>query len=196
MVENKNGGEIYMEQKDFRTVRMKDGEAIIREDTWPYYVYILKEGKARIMKNVERRQVLIGTLNKGDVIGEMAFFGKTKRTVSVIADGDVIVEMITKDAFLNIVDKLPMNVRTRLHAMASDLTGVTEIYSRLAALLQGMNTEKKMIAGETIEMEIQELPHFMRHIITGIDRRHSMTVESLNKLSLQLGEKQRGRLNN
>lgn len=185
-----------MEQRDFRTVRMKDGEAIIREDTWPYYVYILKVGKARIMKNVEGRQVLIGTLNKGDVIGEMAFFGKTKRTVSVIADGDVIVEMITKDAFLNIVDKLPRNVRTRLHAMASDLRGVTEIYSRLAALLEGMNTEKKMLAGETTEMEIQELPHFMRHIITGIDRRHSITVAGLNKLSFQLGEKQRGRLNN
>ena len=187
---------IYTELFDSRINKVKDGEAIIKEDTWPYYVYVLKDGKARILKNVDGRQVLIGSLTKGDIFGEMAFLGKTKRTVSVLADGDVIVEMITRDTFLNFVDKLPRNVRTRLHAMASDLTGVTEIHSRLAALLQGMNTEKKMIAEETIEMEIQELPHFMRHIITGIDRRHSITVESLNKLSLQLGEKQRGRLNN
>ena len=29
-----------MERIASRTVKVKDGEAIIREDTWPYYVYI------------------------------------------------------------------------------------------------------------------------------------------------------------
>ena len=187
---------IYTELFDSRINKVKDGESIIKEDTWPYYVYVLKDGKARILKNVDGRQVLIGSLTKGDIFGEMAFLGKTKRTVSVIADGDAIVEMITRDTLMNFVDKLPRNVRTRLYTMASDLTSITEIYSRLAALLQDMNAEKKMIVAESFEIEIKEMPSFMRHIITGIDRRHSVAVEGLNKLSFQLEEQQRGRLDN
>ena len=185
-----------MERIASRTVKVRDGEIIIQEDTWPYYVYVLKDGKARVLKNVGGKQVLIGALTKGDIFGEIAFLGKTKRAASVIADGDVIVEMITKDAFMNFVDKLPRNVRTRLYTMASDLTGITEIYSRLVALLQDMNAEKKMIVAETFEMESKEMPNFMRHIITGIDRRHSVAVEGLNKLSFHLEKNQTRLLNN
>lgn len=185
-----------MERIVSRTVKVRDGEIIIRENTWPYYAYILKEGNAKVLKNVGGKQVLIGALTKGDIFGEMAFLGKTKRTVSVIADGEAIVEMITKDTFMNFVDKLPRNVRTRLYTMASDLTGITEIYSRLVALLQDMNAEKKIIVAETFEMESKEMPNFMRHIITGMDRRHSVAVEGLSKLSFQLGEKQTRLLNN
>ena len=185
-----------MERIASRTVKVRDGEIIIQEDTWPYYVYVLKDGKARVLKNVGGKQVLIDALTKGDIFGEMAFLGKTKRTVSVIADGDVIVEMITKDAFMNFVDKLPRNVRTRLYTMTSDLTGITEIYSRLVALLQDMTPEKKMIVAETFEMESKEMPNFMQHIITGIDRRHSVAVEGLNKLLFQLEKNQTRLLNN
>ena len=179
-----------------RIKKVNGGDTILEEDTWPYYVYALKDGQAKVLKTVDGRQVLIGALTKGDVFGEMAFLGETKRTVSVIADGDVIVEMITKDAFMDFVDKLPRNVRTRLYTMASDLAGITEIYSRLVALLQDMNAEKKMIVAETFEMESKEMPNFMRHIITGIDRRHSVAVEGLNKLSFHLEKKQTRLLNN
>lgn len=181
---------IVMEHIDPRIRKVKDGEAIIKEDTWPYYAYVLKDGKAKVLKNVDGRRVLIGTLTKGDIFGEMDFLGKTKRTVSVIADGDAIVEMIERDIFMDFVDKLPRNVQTRLCTMASDLMSMTEIYSRLVVLLQNMNIEKKMIAAETFETEVKKIPEFMRHVITVMDRRHSVAVEGLKKLSFQLEEKQ------
>src|SRR3990167_5361149 len=147
-----------MERIASRTVKVRDGEIIIQEGTWPYYVYILKEGKTRVLKNVGGKQVLIGLLTEGDIFGEISFLGKTKRTVSVIADGEAIVEMITRDTFMDFVDKLPRNVQTRLCTMASDLTGITEIYSRLVALLQDMNAEKKMIARDTFMDFVDKLP--------------------------------------
>lgn len=54
-----------------RTRKVRDGEFIIQEDTWPYYAYILKEGKARVLKNVDGKQVLIGLLAEGDIFGEI-----------------------------------------------------------------------------------------------------------------------------
>ena len=185
-----------MERIVSRTVKVRDGEAIIKEDTWPYYVYILKDGKAKVLKNVDGREVLIGTLSKGDIFGEMDFLGKTKRTISVIADGEAIVEMITRDTFMDFVDKLPRNVQTRLCTMASDLTSMSEIYSRLVVLLQNMNAEKKMIAAETFEIEAKKIPEFIRQVITGMDRRHSVAVEGLNKLSFQVERRRIRQLNN
>jgi len=184
-----------MERIASRTVKVKDGEIIIQEGTWPYYAYILKEGKARVLKNVGGKQVLIGLLTEGDIFGEISFLGKTKRTVSVIADGEAIVEMITRDTFMDFVDKLPRNVQTRLCTMASDLTSMSEIYSRLVVLLQNMNAEKKMIAAETFEIEAKKIPEFIRQVITGMDRRHSVAVEGLNKLSFQVERRQTRQLN-
>ena len=184
-----------MERIASRTVKVKDGEIIIQEGTWPYYAYILKEGKARVLKNVGGKQVLIDLLTEGDIFGEISFLGKTKRTVSVIADGEAIVEMITRDTFMDFVDKLPRNVQTRLCTMASDLTSMSEIYSRLVVLLQNMNAEKKMIAAETFEIEAKKIPEFIRQVITGMDRRHSVAVEGLNKLSFQVERRQTRQLN-
>ncbi len=186
---------IYTELFDSRIKKVKDGEIIIQEGTWPYYAYILKEGKARVLKNVGGKQVLIDLLTEGDIFGEISFLGKTKRTVSVIADGEAIVEMITRDTFMDFVDKLPRNVQTRLCTMANDLTSMSEIYSRLVVLLQNMNAEKKMIAAETFEIEAKKIPEFIRQVITGMDRRHSVAVEGLNKLSFQVERRQTRHLN-
>src|SRR3990172_494582 len=185
-----------MERIVSRTVKLRDGEIIIQEDTWPYYAYILKEGNAKVLKNVDGKQVLIGLLTEGDIFGEIAFLGKTKRTVSVIADGEAIVEMITRDTFMDFVDKLPRNVQTRLCTMASDLTSMSEIYSRLVVLLQNVCTETKRISAETFEIEAKKIPEFIRHVITEMGRRHSVVVEGLNILSSQLEKKQTRLLNN
>lgn len=185
-----------MERPDFRTVHIKDGETIIREGAWPYYVYVLKDGNARILKNVAGRQVLIGILTKGDTFGEIDCLGRTRRTVSVVADGDATVEMITKDAFMDFVGKLPRNELTRLSAMSHDFTNIAEIYSRLIALLQNMDAKTKMLGVETVEMGDKKLPEFVHRVITAMDRRYSIAVEGINKLSFQLGERQRGQLHN
>ncbi len=179
-----------------RIKKVSGGDAIFEEDTWPYYAYILKDGKAKVLKSIYGRQVLIGTLTKGDSFGEMDLLGKAKRTVSVVADGDVIVEMITKDALLCFIDKLPLNVRARLCAMANDLTNITEIYSRLVVLLQNMCAETKAIPSETFEMDTEKMPEFFRRVITTADRRHHIAVEGINNLSLQLERRQARHLNN
>jgi len=80
--------------------------------------------------------------------------------------------------------------------MASDLTSMSEIYSRLVVLSQNMNAEKKMIAAETFEIEAKKIPEFIRQVITGMDRRHSVAVEGLNKLSFQVERRRIRQLNN
>lgn len=111
-----------MERSNSIIKKVKDGGIIIKEDAWPHYACVLISGKAKVFKNVDDRQVLIGSLKNGDIFGEMGFFGEIQRNVSVIADGDVIAEMISRDTFMEFFDRFPRNVQTRLYAMASDLT--------------------------------------------------------------------------
>ena len=179
-----------------RTRKVRDGEIIVQEDTWPYYAYILKEGKARVFKNADGKQVFIGLLAEGDIFGEIAFLGKTKRTVSVIADGDAIVAMVTRDTFMDCIGKLPRSVQTRLYTMATDLTRMSEIYCRLVVLLQNRNAETKILNMNSFETEIEKIPEFMRRVVVTVNRRHSGVVEGLNILSSQLEKKQSGPLNN
>ncbi|QQR68019.1 MAG: cyclic nucleotide-binding domain-containing protein [Candidatus Brocadia sp.] len=63
------------------------------------------------LENVNNKQVLVGTLKTGDIFGEMSFFGMAKRTASVTADGDVVVGMITKDTFMEAINKLSRSTR-------------------------------------------------------------------------------------
>lgn len=111
-----------MERVDPGIKKVKDGGVIIKEDAWPQYACVLISGKAKVFKNVNDRQVLIGSLKNGDIFGEMGFLGEMQRNVSVVADGDVVVEMISRDTFMEFFDRFPRNVQIRLYAMASDLT--------------------------------------------------------------------------
>ena len=80
--------------------------------------------------------------------------------------------------------------------MASDLTSMSEIYSRLAVLLQNRNAETKIVNMKTFETEIEKIPEFMRRVVITMERRHSVVVEGLNILSSQLEKKQTRLLNN
>ena len=110
-----------MEQFISRTEKIKDGSVILEEGSWAYYAYVLQSGRAKVWKNINNKQVLVGTLKEGDIFGEMSFFGMAKRTASVTADGDVIVGMITKDTFMEAVNKLPKEAHVKLDKMTQDL---------------------------------------------------------------------------
>ena len=98
-----------------------------------------------MVKTIHGKPALIGTPNRGDVFGEMAFLGRAKRNASVVADGDVGVEMIAKDAFMEVLDQLPQSVRPKIRAMVNDLTSMTENQSRLMAYLNVLQGLKEKI---------------------------------------------------
>lgn len=172
-----------------RTEKIKDGDTIVEEGTWAFYAYVLKSGQARVVKHIDGKPVLIGTLSKGDIIGEMAFIGGARRTASVIADGDVEVEMIAKDTFMEALDQLPQGVRSKLKAMVSDLTGVTEIEGRLMAYLSEVQRmQEKMIDLKSFEREIEKMPELLRRVVIKLVQRLNAALEGCTKLAAQAEE--------
>jgi CRP-like cAMP-binding protein len=100
--------------------------------------------------------VLVGTLKEGDIFGEMSFFGMAKRTASVTADGDVVVGMITKDVFMESVNKLPKEARAKLDKMTQDLLYLNDAYNRLTNCLREISDIKgRMIDPRLFEKEVE-----------------------------------------
>ena len=172
-----------------RTEKIKDGETIVEEGTWAFYAYILKSGKAKVLKNIDDRPVLIRTLSTGDVFGEMAFLGGVKRTASVVADGDVEVEIISKDAFMDALDQLPEDVRSKLNTLLSDLTGMTEVNGRLMALLDELQKMRaRTFDLRSFETEVEKMPGLLHQMVIALVQRLNASVESCTTVAAQVAE--------
>ena len=172
-----------------RKEKIKDGEAILEEGTWAYYAYVLKAGKAKVFKNINDKPVLIGTLDTGDIFGEVAFLGGAKRTASVIADGDVEVDMIPRDSFFDALSQLPRGLRSKLNALVSDLTFMDEVRGRLIAFLHELqNMRAKMIDLKSFEGEVENMPELLRQVVIAFAKRLNASVEGCTKLGAQAEE--------
>ena len=172
-----------------RKEKIKDVEAILEEGTWAYYAYVLKSGKAKVFKNINDKPVLIGTLDKGDIFGEVAFLGGAKRTASVIADGDVEVDMIPRDGFFDALNQLPRGLRSKLNALVSDLTFMDEVRGRLIAFLRELqNMRAKMIDLKSFEKEVENMPELLRRVVIAFAKRLNASVEGCTELGAQAEE--------
>ncbi len=171
------------------TEKIKDGGSILEEGSWPFYAYILKSGRAKVFKNIDGKRVLIRTLSEGDIFGEIAFLEDAKRTASVIADGNVEVEMIARDTFMEALDQLPQGVRSRLNTLFSDLKAMTEVIGRLVTLLYELqHMRAEMIDLKSFEREVEKMPELLRRVVTGLVQRLNASVEGCTTLAAQVEE--------
>ena len=178
-----------MEQVVTRTEKIKNGEYIIEEGTWAFYAYVLQSGKANVLKNIHGKHVLIGSLKKGDIFGEMAFLGGAKRNASVIAEGDVEVGMIPMDTFMEAVNQLPRDMRTKLEAMVSDLTCISEVCGHLITRIQDVkNIKERMVEVKSLEKGIEKMPELLREVAIAMAKRLNLAIEGCNQLTTLIEE--------
>ena len=181
-----------MEQFFSRTEKIKDGSIILEEGSWAYYAYVLQSGRAKVWKTINNKQVLVGTLKKGDIFGEMSFFGMAKRTASVTADGDVIVGMITKDTFMEAVNKLPKEAHVKLDKMTQDLLYLNDAYNRLTNCIREISDIKgRMIDPRLFEKEVENMPDLLREVVGRASKRFISAIDGSIKLMAQLEEASR-----
>lgn len=178
-----------MEQFVTRTETVKDNNVIVEEGSWAYYAYILQSGKAKVWKNIENKQVLIGTLKEGDIFGEMSFFGMAKRTATVTADGDVKVGMIAKDTFVEAIEKLPKQMREKLEKLSHDLFYLNDVYCRLSNCLHEiLDIKGKMIDPKIFEKEVEKMPELLRKVVVLMSKRFHAAIEGSIKMVAHLEE--------
>ena len=81
----------------------KEGEEIVRENEPGDKFYIIKKGKAQVL----RRGKEIAVLEKGDFFGEMALIEEKERSATIKALTPLAVLEIDKETFLSMLEKYP-----------------------------------------------------------------------------------------
>ncbi|MDQ7823462.1 MAG: cyclic nucleotide-binding domain-containing protein [Candidatus Eremiobacteraeota bacterium] len=84
------------------------GEVIIREGDIGDHLYLILRGSCTVTKKGHDREILVGTLEKDDIFGEMALLSESKiRSATVTAREPTEVVIISREYFSRIITEVP-----------------------------------------------------------------------------------------
>ncbi len=116
--------------------KYSDGQTIFRDNSAGDWVYVVLSGSVEISKTINDKKCILGLLKEGEIFGELAFLGNTKRTASATAVGDTVVGVIDRDSLDREYNKLSSDFRSilvsisdkfkKLNARITELSGREE----------------------------------------------------------------------
>ena len=105
----------------------QDGHRLFAQGDAGDAAYIIIDGTAEVKINTDGGEITVASLEKGDVVGEIAILCDVPRTASVDARTKVVALKITKELFFRLVSEFPQIS--------------IEIMRELAARLERTNTQ-------------------------------------------------------
>lgn len=178
-----------MDQYICRTESVKNGDVILKEDSWAYYAYVLLSGTANVWKTINGKSILVGKITQGEIFGVMSFFVQAKRTATIIAEGDAKVGMIARDTFMDMINKLPKEIRENLTKLRNDICLINDVNSRLINCLPEISIIKSGIIDTNLFVKkTDNMPNLLQNVVTQLGRRFKSAVEESKKLLVQLDE--------
>ena len=110
-----------------------DQTTIFEEGKYGDWVYIVMEGRVKTKKRTSKGMLTINTLGEGSVLGELPFLKRTRRTASIIADGEVKLGLLDKDRLEKEYEALPPQLKSLVTTTVFLLEEATKRASELAA---------------------------------------------------------------
>lgn len=102
------------------------GQVMIRAGDAADAAYVIIDGTAEISVPTPRGSVVVNTIGKNEIIGEIAIFGDMPRTATVTAIARVEVLRISKDLFINVVRQNPDAAIELIKILATRLANTTQ----------------------------------------------------------------------
>lgn len=122
----------YLEPKQGEFKRVYPDETTIFCEHEPgNEMYIIQEGKVKITKIIENKEVLLAVLKEGDVFGEMALLENKPRVASAISYGESKIMAVNKEIFQSMISTQPQLI-TKIITVLAERTWV--VYRQLINL--------------------------------------------------------------
>ncbi len=133
-----------MSLKDTANIqRYGNKDVIVSEGVVSNNAYVVVSGKVQVTKKMDKKTVVVATLKKGDVFGEMGLISETVRSASVVAVGDVEVGIIDKEGFEKVLGELPDDVCAMVSALVERLRMTTSLLTRIGLELDKTRRQLK-----------------------------------------------------
>ena len=101
--------------------KFKQGEFIFREGNAGKDMYIIRNGRVRICKQINDQTVQLSTLERNDFFGEMALLTGEGRSADAVAEEDTEVLEIDKGSLDAVLETVPKWVSSMVRGMAQRL---------------------------------------------------------------------------
>jgi CRP-like cAMP-binding protein len=159
------------------------GEVIIKEGASGTSAYVILEGKVDISKKVKGKDVVIATLGKGQVFGEMGLLEDRLRSATVTAQSQLLVREINREDFNALLVKDPLVLVPIIKSLFEKLRQTTNMLAKnspdtdlaptsvigaFKVVLSGHSPEaKKALGGKSIE--ITKFPFLIGRYSANVD---------------------------
>jgi CRP-like cAMP-binding protein len=116
--------------------RYANGDIIVSEGIVSNNAYIILEGKVNVTKKVDKKSILINSLSKGAVFGEMGLISQATRSANVVAVGNVTIGVIEREQFEATVGELPEEIQAIVKALVDRLRYTSDKLSKIGLELE------------------------------------------------------------
>lgn len=107
-------------------VSYQEGDVICQQGDMGDAAYIIMDGQADVIVEIDGTPRTVATLGKNDFVGEIAILCDVPRTATVKAKTDVITLMITKELFFRMVTEFPQMAVEVMRELALRLERTTK----------------------------------------------------------------------
>jgi CRP-like cAMP-binding protein len=108
-----------------------DGSIIVKQGDTGNLMYIILKGEVEVIREDDGEPVLLATLKKGDIFGEMALFSGQPRSATIRSKGETRVLTVDKRLFMTRVHEDPSFAFQLLKRMAERILQLDEEIGRL-----------------------------------------------------------------
>ena len=99
----------------------KDGEIVIKQGDQGDCLYVIQEGKVKVIDESGETEIMLAELGESEFFGEMGLFEKDVRSCTVRASGDAMIMTIDKRNFYKTIQKDPSLAYRLLEKMSNRL---------------------------------------------------------------------------
>ena len=117
-----------------------DGEVLFRQGEPAESAYLIEEGEVLICAGEENNELVVGTLGKNDLFGEMAIFRKSPRVATIRAKGSVKVMQIEGDMFIRMVTENPDTALGVMRMLSEKIARTTERFEAFEEQARSMQS--------------------------------------------------------
>ena len=112
------------------------GQVLFKEGDKPDHAYLIETGEIEVSSNKSDEKIILGVLNQGDILGEMAIIDNAPRSADAIAITDCTLVVISKDQVVErlvksdpIIRSLLTSLLRRYRSTLATLKGQEEVLS-------------------------------------------------------------------
>ena len=84
-----------------------EGQELFHQGDMGDAAYIVIDGEAAVLIDTDKGQIKVATLQRGDIVGEIAILCDVPRTATVLAASPLVTLRISKDMFYRLVTDFP-----------------------------------------------------------------------------------------